>query len=156
VTCISTGIIFGFPFLILLSCLTENYLTYFYPPSDRKVIVKSTHMSQLLRVSASSSVIATQCLMPAILITILITASIGTAVFFIVLYNRKIKKAVAGSTPKFDLPLYGLILVELLNVITYLPFYKFSPFDAAANTVFATALIAPMAEYIFETPKSKT
>jgi hypothetical protein len=94
--------------------------------------------------------------MPAILIIISITASIGTAVLFIVSYNRKIKKAAAGPTPESDLPLYGLILVGLLNVITYLPIYKFPPFDAAENTVLATALIAPMAECIFETLKSKT
>jgi hypothetical protein len=94
--------------------------------------------------------------MPAILTTISITASIGTAVLFIVSYNRKIKKAAAESTPKSDLLLYGLILAGLLNVITYLLIYKFSPFDAAANSVLATALIAPMAEYIFETLKSKT
>ena len=60
-------------------------------------MVKYTRMSQLLRVSASSSAIAIQCLMPAILITISITASIGTAVLFLVLYNRKMKKSAAGS-----------------------------------------------------------
>ncbi len=64
--------------------------------------------------------------------------------------------AASGSTTKSDLLLYRIILVGLLNVITYLLIYKFPPFDAAANTVLATALIAPMAEYIFETLKSKT
>ena len=121
------------------------YLTYFYPPADGTVVIKATLMSQIPKVWATTSVIATQSWMPAILIILFVSASVAAAVVSIIINNKGNKYPNALK--------WGLIPVVILNIFTYIILYKFPPFDTTSNTVIATALIAPMAAYIYETLK---
>lgn len=128
---------------------TGFYNTSFYPPTDGTVTIDATliYAGKNSTARALITVIATQAWMPAILITLFITASVATMVIFLIISKGK------GTNEKQWVKA-GVIPAVIFNIFAYIVLYKFPPFEAGGNAALAAALIAPMAAYIYEALKS--
>jgi hypothetical protein len=116
-----------------------NFGTTFFAP-ESGIILVSAEIANLNSTIAEEtiSVVVTEAWAPIIIVLILIVISIAIIVGFMRGYGRD------------KIPNWSIIPVVIPVILAYAFLYKFPPFDEAANTAFATALIVPIATYIYQ------
>ena len=121
--------------------------TSFFPPESGNVKVTTALINpNSTTAKGVLTIIVTESGAPVIIIGILIGAAIALIVGT---WARHGNKAKLTKTDKLFLKL-SLVPVGILTLSAFVVLYRFPPFDAAGNAAFATAMIAPIAAYVYE------
>jgi hypothetical protein len=125
-----------------------NFSSFFIPPEDGTVTINSTLADgKSSSPSGLISVVVTESAGPIYIIAALIGTAIAIMIWARYVYKNKEKKEKGTGIDVLHL---SLIPVTMLTIFAYIILFRFPPFDGPGNAAFATAMITPIALYVFQ------
>jgi hypothetical protein len=129
---------------------TDRFGTFnssFYPPANGNIEITAKIANTNSNTTEETvSVIVTEAWAPVLWIFFLLFVAVILIVGFLNWYEKKPADK-KQNQPKMR---WSIVLVFIPVILAYIILYRFPPFDENANAAFATAMIAPIAAYIYK------